>query len=73
MQINCPFIECSAKLDNNIGKVFNSTLIQINKFENNIDFKELGCKKIFECFVKYEGKLTLFVYIAILFHLVRKI
>jgi len=71
--MNCPFIECSAKLDtsnNNIEKVFHSVLVEIDKFENNIDFKELGCKKIFECFIKYENKITFIVFLAIIFYMV---
>jgi hypothetical protein len=57
-------------MNHNVEKVFNSILVEIDKFENNIDFKELGCKKIFECFVKYENKLTCLVYFTIIIQLV---
>jgi len=68
--MNCAFVECSAKSNLNIEKIFQTMLVEITKFENNVDLKELGCKKIFEVFVKYENKLLILLYILITFNLV---
>ena len=51
----CQFIECSAKANLNINKVFYSLLIEIDKFENNIDLKEITCRKFFEFFARREN------------------
>lgn len=69
--MNCAFLECSAKDSVNIEKIFQTVLVEITKFENNVDLKELGCKKIFEFFVKFENKLLIFLYILIALNLVR--
>lgn len=69
--MNCAFIECSAKSNINIERIFQTTLVEIAKFENNVDLKQLGCKKIFECFVKHEKSLIIFLYIFITLNLVR--
>jgi len=45
-------------------------LVEIERSENNVDLKGLECKKIFECFVKYENKLLVLSYILIVFDIV---
>jgi small GTP-binding protein len=58
--MNCPFIEVSAKSSVNINKMFHMMLVEIKKYEDNVDFRGLTCKKLFEFFVKNEGCLTVF-------------
>jgi len=52
--INCPFIEVSAKSSDNINKMFHMMLVEIKKYENNVDFKGLTCRKLFEFFIRKE-------------------
>lgn len=52
--INCPFIEVSAKSSDNINKMFHIMLVEIKKYENNVDFKGLTCRKLFEFFIRKE-------------------
>jgi Ras family protein len=56
-QINCPYIECSAKSNANINKMFHTLLVVIKQNENNVDFKGLSCRSLFEFFVKNEKVL----------------
>jgi hypothetical protein len=69
-KINCPFLECSAKSNSNINKVFHTMLVEINKFESNIDLKGFACKKLNEFFVKKETILLKIFYVLILVNIV---
>jgi Ras family protein len=69
-KINCPFLECSAKSNSNINKVFHSMLVEINKFESNVDLKGFACKKLNEFFVKKESILMRIFYILITINIV---
>jgi Ras family protein len=51
---NCPYLEVSAKSNDNINKMFSMILVEIKKMENNVDFKGLNCKKLYEFFIKKE-------------------
>jgi Ras family protein len=68
--INCPYIEVSAKSSDNINKMFHLMLVEIKKYENNVDFKGLTCKKLFEFFVKKESCLTKFFYVLMALNIV---
>ena len=69
--MNCPFIEVSAKSSVNINKMFHMMLVEIKKYEDNVDFRGLTCKKLFEFFVKNEGCLTISFYIMMILNIVR--
>lgn len=66
-QINCPFLECSAKSNSNINKVFHSMLVEINKCESNLDPKGFTCGKLYEFFVKKETlMIRLFYFLMVI-------
>jgi Ras family protein len=69
-KINCPFIECSAKSNSNINKVFHSMLVEINKFESSVDLKGLTCNKLNEFFVKKENILIRIFYTLMILNIV---
>jgi Ras family protein len=69
-KINCPFIECSAKSNMNINKVFHSMLVEINKFESNVDLKGLTCKKLIEVFVRKENMMIKLFYFLMILNIV---
>jgi GTPase SAR1 family protein len=71
--INCPFLECSAKNNHNINKMFHTMLVEIKKFENNVDIKGLTCQKLFECFIKKEKALIKTFYALMTFQIVQLI
>lgn len=60
--INCPFLETSAKTNDNIEKAFLTLLIEINKIESNFDIKKLCCSSLFENFVKKEKVMRYIFY-----------
>jgi len=67
--LNCPFLECSAKANANIYKVFNRILIEINKYEDHVDFKNYGCTKVYEFFIQNEVILLKVYYFLIFINL----
>lgn len=67
--MNCPFLECSARTSDNINKMFHMILVEIKKFENNVDIKGLTCKKLFGFFVKHEKFLIKLFYILMGVHI----
>jgi Ras family protein len=69
-RINCSFIECSAKSNANINKAFHTMLVEINKFESNIDLKGLTCKRLIEFFVKKENLMIAIFYIMMSLNIV---
>ncbi len=68
--IDCPFIEVSAKSSDNINKMFHSILVEIKKYEDNVDIKNLTCKKLFEFFVKNELCLIKLFYVFMIIEIV---
>lgn len=70
--INCPYIEVSAKSSDNINRMFHLMLVEIKKYENNVDFKGLTCKKLFECFVKNELWIIKLFYALMFFNIVSR-
>lgn len=68
--INCPFLEVSAKSSDNINKMFHTILVEIKKYENNVDIKNLTCKKLFEFFIKNELCLIKLFYIFMMINIV---
>lgn len=68
--INCEYIECSAKSNANIQKIFHTILVEINKFESNIDLKGLSCRNLLEFFVKKETLMIKLFYILITINMV---
>jgi Ras family protein len=69
-RINCPFLECSAKSNANINKAFHTMLVEINKFESNVDLKGLTCKRLVEFFVKKETGMIIIFYILMVLNIV---
>jgi Ras family protein len=69
-KISCPFLECSAKSNANINKVFHTVLVEINKFESNVDLKGLTCKRLIEVFVKKERLMIKLFYFLIILNIV---
>jgi len=68
--IDCPFMEVSAKNSDNINRMFHSILVEIKKYENNVDIKNLTCKKLFEFFVKNESCLLKLFYFFMIINIV---
>lgn len=68
--INCPYIEVSAKSSNNINRMFHTMILEIIKYENNVDLKGMTCKKLFEYFVKKEKCLINFFYVLMSINIV---
>lgn len=68
--INCPFLETSAKTNDNIEKAFLTLLIEINKIENNFDIKKLCCSSLFESFVKKEKLMRYIFYILFILNII---
>ena len=52
--------------DLNINKIFHTILVEINKYENNVDLRKLGCKKLFEFFIKNERCLLSIFYLCVI-------
>ena len=69
--INCPFIEVSAKSSDNINRMFHLMLVEIKKYENNVDFKGLTCRKLFEFFIRKENCLIKTFYVLMMIFIVR--
>jgi Ras family protein len=69
-KIDCPFLECSAKANTNINKIFQTTLTEINKFESNVDLRGMTCNKLNELFVKREKILRKVSFILIFINIV---
>jgi hypothetical protein len=67
--MGCPFIECSAKSSFNINRLFHKILVEINKYENNVDLRKLGCKKLFEFFIKNGTILLAIFYIFMMINM----
>ena len=70
-EIKCPFLECSAKNNQNIGKIFKNILVEINKYENDIDLKRLTCIKLLEIIIKRENIFLGFLYFLMIVYIVR--
>ena len=64
--MGCPYLEWSAKSSLNINKIFHTILVEINKYENNVDLRKLGCKKLFEFFIKNERCLLSIFYLCVI-------
>jgi Ras family protein len=71
-KIGCPYLESSAKANTNINKVFHSMLVEINKFESNVDLKGLTCKKVIEFFVKKENTMIKTFYFFMILNIVNR-
>lgn len=71
--INAPFIETSAKNNDNIEKAFHTLLIEINKIENNFDVNKLCCSSIFKCVVKNDKCMTVLFYFLLVLNLMMSI
>ena len=65
-EMGCPYVECSARNNVNINKLFHSILVEINRYESNIDFNSLNCKRLLKCFVKNENCLINLLYILLI-------
>lgn len=67
--INAPFIETSAKSNDNIEKAFHTLLIEINKIENNFDINKLCCSSVFKCVVKKEKCMNIMFYLLLVMNI----
>lgn len=61
-EINAHFVECSARSGSNIQSVFHSALIEINKFESNIDIKAFTCSSFIRLVIRYQSLFTILTY-----------
>lgn len=64
-QFDCPYIECSAKSNYNINRMFHAILVEINKFESNIDVDAMACMNLIKFFVKNTNVMVILMYILI--------
>ena len=71
--INAPFIETSAKNNDNIEKAFHTLLIEINKIENNFDVNKLCCSSVFKCVVKNDKCMTVLFYFLLVMNLMMSV
>ena len=65
-EINCPFIETSSRMNDNVEKAFQALLVEINKNDSNFDLSKYCCSNILRCFVK-NSSLTKLVFYLLLF------
>ena len=69
-KLNCPFIECSAKLNTEITIIFYTILIEINKYENDIDLNSISCIKLYKFSIRNSKVLKFFLYIVTIIYIV---
>lgn len=70
--INCPFLECSARSRENIDRVFYTLLVEIDKKEKNFDPRKINCRKMYEYFAKKESIMLIMFFCFILLNMVTK-
>ena len=68
--LNCPFLECSARSRDNIDRVFYTLLVEIDKKEKNFDPRSINCRKLYEYFAKKESIMLTFFFIFIILNLI---
>lgn len=71
-ELNCPFLECSARSRDNIDRVFHTILVEIDKFENDFDPRKINCRKMYEYFAKRENAMLLVFFTLMILNIVRK-
>jgi small GTP-binding protein len=69
-EIRCPFFECSAKNNQNITKVFKSILVEINKYQSDIDLRSLTCIKLLELILRKEYFFLFLLYFLMILYIV---
>jgi Ras family protein len=69
-EIICPYLECSAKNSYNITRVFKTILVEINKYESNVELKNLTCIKMLELIIKREKQFKFIIYFMMILHIV---
>jgi len=70
IEMDCPFLECSAKSKLNLNKVFYTLLVEIEKYENNVNLKGISCKRVLEFFARREFLMTIFFCILTVFNFI---
>ena len=51
--------------DLNINKIFHTILVEINKYENNVDLRKLGCKNYSNSLLRMKGVYyQFFIYVS---------
>jgi small GTP-binding protein len=70
-EINCPFIEVSARNRDNIDRLFHTLLVEIDKFESDFNPRKISCRKLIEYFAQRESTLIIFLYIFIIINMVK--
>ena len=72
-ELNCPFLECSARSRDNIDRVFHTILVEIDKFENDFDPRKINCRKMYEYFARRESAMLVFFFILMILNIVNKL
>lgn len=72
-KINASYIECSAKSGFNIQYLFHSTLVEINKFESNIDLSQFTCRLLLEFVMRNFNRIIMSIYIVTVLSIVSHI
>jgi len=70
-EINCPFIECSARNRENIDRLIHTILVEIDKFESDYNPRKISCRKLYEYFAQRETTLIIFLLIFMIVNMVR--
>ena len=70
-ELNCPFLECSARSNDNINRVFHTMLVEIDKFENDFDPRKISCRKMYEYFARRESTMLLLLFIFMIINMVK--
>lgn len=71
-EINGSFLECSARSGSNIQLLFNTALVEINKFESNIDLATLACSSFIRFVMRNQQRMNIFTYFLLAIQLVSK-
>lgn len=69
-EINATFIECSARTGHNIQLIFHSMLVEINKFESNIDLGTYTCSWLIRFVMRNIDNLAITTYILLILQIV---
>ncbi len=70
--LNATFLECSAKNGQNIQLVFQSILIEINKFETDVDLKTYTCARLLRFVLRHINRIIVLNYILSIIAFVSK-
>lgn len=72
-EIGASFLECSARTGNNIPLIFHSILVEINKFESNVDLGTYTCSSLIRYVIRNSDTISMITYIILILLFVCKL